>query len=89
VVNPPEAGKYGHWISHSHPRGDADAWQAEASAQQGSWWPDWQKWAAKFTGTRVKARQPGVKKSFPVLEAAPGSYANVRFDSPNLKVGQD
>ena len=89
VVNPPEAGKYGHWTSHSHPRGDADAWQAEASAQQGSWWPDWQKWAAKFTGTRVKARQPGVKKSFPVLEAAPGSYANVRFDSPNLKVAQD
>ena len=83
VVNPPKAGKYGHWTSRSRPRGDADAWQAKASAKQGSWWPDWQKWAAKFTGTRVKARQPGAKKAFPALEAAPGSYASVRLDSPD------
>jgi polyhydroxyalkanoate synthase len=82
VVNPPAAGKYCFWTNAKQPS-DPDEWFEGATQHDGSWWPDWQKWAAKFTGTRVKARQPGAKKAFPALEAAPGSYASVRLDSPD------
>ncbi len=85
VVNPPEANKYGYRTSGSRPSGDAEAWLANATQQQGSWWPDWQQWVSKFKGTRVKARKPGAKKAFPVLEDAPGSYAGKRLDDEDPK----
>jgi len=40
---------------------------------------------SKFKGTRVKARKPGAKKAFPVLEDAPGSYAGKRLDDEDPK----
>lgn len=80
VVNPPSANKYGHWISRERPKGDADEWLQKASKKDGSWWPDWQNWVSKFSGTTVKARKPGVKKAYPVIEAAPGRYASKRLD---------
>jgi polyhydroxyalkanoate synthase len=83
VVNPPAAKKYGYRTSRSRPRGDAEAWLESASHKEGSWWPNWQKWVSKFAGTKVKARKPGAKKAFPVLEDAPGSYASKRLDEEN------
>ena len=85
VVNPPEAKKYGYRTSRSRPRGDAEAWLQSATQKEGSWWPNWQQWVSKFNGTKVKARKPGAKKAFPVLEDAPGSYAGKRLDEENLK----
>ena len=85
VVNPPAANKYGYRTSRSRPKGDAEAWLKRAPLKEGSWWPDWQQWVSKFKGTRVKARKPGVKKAFPVLEDAPGSYAGKRLDEENGK----
>ena len=83
VVNPPDAKKYGYRTSRSRPRGDAEAWVESASHKEGSWWPNWQQWVSKFTGTKVKARKPGAKKAFPVLEDAPGAYASKRLDEEN------
>ena len=80
VVNPPESNKYGYRTNRRRPKGDADAWFESATRKEGSWWPDWQQWVSKYSGTKVKPRKPGAKKGFPVLEEAPGSFAAKRLD---------
>jgi len=77
VVNPPEGGKYGHWINQDLPP-DPESWFRGATEMAGSWWPDWQRWVTSFSKTRVPARQPGDGKLAP-LEDAPGSYVKVRL----------
>ena len=75
VVNPPEAGKYSHWVNTDLPP-DPEAWLAGATELAGSWWTDWQRWAAGLSRARVKARTPG-EGELPVLEPAPGSYVRI------------
>ena len=58
VVNPPEGGKYSHWINPTLAP-DPDAWLAGATEMAGSWWPDWQRWITALDDTRVPARLPG------------------------------
>jgi len=77
VVNPPEGGKYSHWINQAQPD-DADAWLAGATEMAGSWWPDWQRWVVGHGKAQVAARQPGDGK-LAVIEDAPGSYVQVRL----------
>jgi polyhydroxyalkanoate synthase len=77
VVNPPEGGKYGHWINKDLPP-DADAWLAGATEMAGSWWPDWQRWILSYGKAQVTARVPGDGK-LAVIEDAPGSYVQVRL----------
>ena len=77
VVNPPDAKKYSHWTNSKLPA-DPDAWLRSAAEREGSWWPEWAKWAAKFSGEQVPARQPGDGKLKPI-EDAPGSYVKVRL----------
>ena len=72
VINPPARNKYGYWVNEDLPA-DADEWLASASASEGSWWPDWQRWVRRYAGGRVDARLPG-DGALPVLEDAPGSY---------------
>jgi polyhydroxyalkanoate synthase len=75
VVNPPEGGKYSHWINPNLPE-DPEEWFNGASEIPGSWWPDWQVWVTALDKRQVKARQPGDGK-LAVLEDAPGSYVKV------------
>jgi polyhydroxyalkanoate synthase len=75
VVNPPEGGKYSHWINNELPE-DPEAWFAGATEIAGSWWPDWQRWVTGLDNTRVKPRKPGSGKLKPI-EDAPGSYVKV------------
>ncbi len=77
VVNPPDGGKYGHWISTELPP-DPDSWFEGATEMAGSWWPDWQRWILASDKTQVAARQPGDGRLQP-LEDAPGSYVKVRL----------
>jgi len=77
VVNPPDGGKYGHWISQDVPP-EPDAWLQGATEMAGSWWPDWQRWVVSFGKAMVPARQPGDGKLKP-LEDAPGSYVRVKL----------
>ena len=77
VVNPPEGGKYNHWINEALPP-DPEAWLAGATELAGSWWPDWQRWILAHNKAQVPARTPGDGK-LTVLEDAPGSYVKVRL----------
>ena len=77
VVNPPAANKYGYWTNTRNPK-DADAWLKGAKRHDGSWWRDWQRWAARHAGPQATpARWPGGGK-LKVIEDAPGSYVKVR-----------
>ena len=75
VVNPPEGGKYSHWLNSELPE-DPEAWFQGATEIAGSWWPDWQRWITALDKRMVKAREPGDGK-LAVLEDAPGSYVKV------------
>jgi polyhydroxyalkanoate synthase len=71
VVNPPDAGKYSHWVNTTLPP-SPEAWFAGATELAGSWWPDWQRWVTGQEAAQVPARQP--KNA---IEDAPGSYVQV------------
>lgn len=77
IVNPPEAGKYNHFINDKLDH-DPDAWFAGTTEIAGSWWPDWQRWVTSFDKSKVPARIPG-KGKLKAIEPAPGSYVNVRI----------
>ena len=46
VVNPPEGGKYSHWVNQALPP-DPEAWFQGATEIAGSWWPDWHRWVTR------------------------------------------
>ncbi|HYC03210.1 MAG TPA: class I poly(R)-hydroxyalkanoic acid synthase [Azospirillaceae bacterium] len=75
VVNPPAAEKYSHFLNPKLPK-DPEEWLAGAKQIPGSWWPEYQKWLAKYAGGKVPARVPGEGK-LKAIEAAPGSYVKV------------
>ncbi len=77
VVNPPDSGKYNHWVNDTLPA-EPDAWLADATEMAGSWWPDWHRWILAHDKKQVAARTPGGGK-LPALEDAPGGYVQVRL----------
>ncbi len=77
VVNPPEGGKYSHWINTELPP-DPEAWFKGATEIAGSWWPDWHRWVTALDKEQVPARVPGEGK-LAVIEDAPGAYVQVRL----------
>ena len=76
VVNPPAANKYCYWVNAKKPK-NPEVWLAGSTEMAGSWWTDWQKWVEKYAGKTIAARQPGAGK-LKVIEAAPGSYVQVK-----------
>ncbi len=76
VVNPPEGGKYNHFVNDEL-GGAPDEWFRNATEISGSWWPDWHRWVTGFGDAKVPARVPGEGRLKPI-EAAPGSYVTVR-----------
>ncbi len=77
VVNPPDSGKYGHWINTDLPP-DPKSWFEGATEMAGSWWPDWQRWVAALDDHQVPARHPGDAR-LNTVEDAPGRYVAVRL----------
>jgi len=77
VINPPAAGKYDYRTVAKLPA-DAEAWAEKAKVNEGSWWPEWQKWVKPGGGKAVAARKPGDGK-LDIIEDAPGSYAKHRL----------
>jgi polyhydroxyalkanoate synthase len=75
VVNPPDSGKYSHWINTDLPP-EPDDWFKGATELAGSWWPDWQRWVSAIDKTQVPARVPGAG-GLPALGDAPGTYVKV------------
>ena len=76
VINPPAAKKYQYWTNDKLPDAVED-WLQGASEHPGSWWPDWDEWLSKLSGTKVPARSPGDGK-LKALGAAPGSYVRIK-----------
>ena len=72
VVNPPEGGKYNHWVNNALPP-DAQAWLEGATEMAGSWWPDWNRWVTAKAPAKVAARTPT-----DAGEDAPGGYVRVQ-----------
>jgi polyhydroxyalkanoate synthase len=54
---------------HDEPYVDPDAWVAQASRHEGSWWPEWQLWLARHSGAPLAP--PATDKA---LGDAPGEY---------------
>ncbi len=77
VVNPPDGGKYSHWINQDLPA-DPEDWFKGATEIAGSWWPDWHRWVSSQAKEQVPARVPGDGK-LKVIDDAPGSYVKVRL----------
>jgi polyhydroxyalkanoate synthase len=75
VVNPPAKKKYQYWSGGK--TGSLAEWQATAKETAGSWWPDWTKWLAAYSGPKIPARDPAAGP-LRVIEAAPGSYVKSR-----------
>ncbi|MCC7428462.1 MAG: class I poly(R)-hydroxyalkanoic acid synthase, partial [Alphaproteobacteria bacterium] len=78
VVNPPESGKYSHWVNADLPA-DPAAWLKGSTELAGSWWPDWHRWVSGLAKARVAPRAPG-DGALPALEDAPGSYVKSRAE---------
>ncbi|HEV7267052.1 MAG TPA: class I poly(R)-hydroxyalkanoic acid synthase [Falsiroseomonas sp.] len=76
VVNPPESGKYSHWVNEDLPP-EPEAWFKGATELAGSWWPDWHRWVSAQDKAQVPARVPG-EGGLPGLGDAPGEYVKVQ-----------
>jgi polyhydroxyalkanoate synthase len=76
VVNPPESGKYNHWVNDALPLSPQD-WLDGATELAGSWWSDWNRWVTAKAPAQVAARIPGAGK-LEALEDAPGKYVRVK-----------
>ena len=76
VVNPPATGKYGYWTNTKKVT-SADAWFESAKHNDGSWWPDWERWVRKYAGDKIPAPNPG-DGELDIIEDAPGSYVKVK-----------
>lgn len=72
IINPPAAGKYSYRVADELPESPED-WAAEAAVIEGSWWPEWDRWAKLQDSDEVAARTPG-DRGMPIIEDAPGSY---------------
>eukprot|EP01037_Dinobryon_pediforme_P010800 gene10800-10878_t len=77
VVNPPEGGKYSHWMNADLPD-TAEEWFQGATEIAGSWWPDWQRWVVAQGGPQGRAQIPA-RTPTEGIEAAPGSYVRVQI----------
>ena len=75
VINPPAAKKYQHWLNKDLPE-EVDQWLDGAKEHKGSWWPDWEKWLRRKSGTKIPALDPKIGPLTPI-EDAPGSYVKL------------
>jgi polyhydroxyalkanoate synthase len=73
LINPPGNPK-AHYFAGPEPDGDADAWQKDATRQQGTWWEHWADWASARSGEERKAPAKLGNRRHPPIEPAPGQY---------------
>jgi polyhydroxyalkanoate synthase len=80
IINPPAEKKRSYWTNESKttPRraedtADPEAWFANATEHQGSWWVDWIPWLEERSGEQITPPPMG-SDEFPPLADAPGTY---------------
>ncbi|MCX7338762.1 MAG: alpha/beta fold hydrolase [Alphaproteobacteria bacterium] len=72
VINPPNSGKYCHWVNPTCKTNNPEIWMETAAEYPGSWWMAWEEWLTPYLGGQKDAICVDPKKS---IEAAPGRYA--------------
>lgn len=85
VINPPSSNKYHYYINSEQPE-KAEDWLDGAFKQDGSWWPDWQRWLLEYSGPVVDAR---VIDEACVVEDAPGRYVKCRLDEMKTTAAEE
>lgn len=62
----------------SDPHITPEEWRSEVKEQDGSWWPEWQKWLKEHSGNKTSPPSMGApRKGYKSLEDAPGRYVHV------------
>lgn len=79
VVNPPAKNKYGHWLNPKW-ADTPNNWLEGAKAQNGSWWPHWNKWLDKHSADKKNAPKSLGSKKYKPLCPAPGTYVLEQAD---------
>ena len=75
TINPPSKNKRNYWAGADDTLpANSDAWFNSAVEHPGSWWPDWSRWLARYSGPLKPApKQYGNAKYKPTVPA-PGTY---------------
>ena len=68
VINHPSKNKYG-FFTNPYLFENASEWFEFSTKHEGSWWTAWHNWVTRFSEEKVSPL-----KTYPFLEAAPGSY---------------
>jgi polyhydroxyalkanoate synthase len=80
TINSPVKNRRGYWsidAADGPPVGAAlgsQAWLETAQEHKGSWWPDWDRWLARFAGGERPAPAELGGPGCPPIEPAPGRY---------------
>jgi polyhydroxyalkanoate synthase len=54
---------------------DPETWQAETPVREGSWWPAWQSWLARYSTMKISPPPMGApERGYAIRRDAPGSY---------------
>lgn len=79
VVNPPVRKRRHYWTADQAAQAlSASQWLEQAQRHDGSWWPDWMAWLQSRSGVQQTSVTQLGNHQFTELEAAPGSYVQVR-----------
>jgi polyhydroxyalkanoate synthase len=73
MVNPPGNPRATYLVNPDSPADPRD-WQAGATTEQGSWWPDFAAWLAPRCGPSRPAPRKLGGRGLPPLVEAPGTY---------------
>ncbi|MDQ9170623.1 class I poly(R)-hydroxyalkanoic acid synthase [Oxalobacteraceae bacterium R-40] len=77
VINPPAKRKRSYWINTTKPA-NAQSWFEQATEHEGSWWPDWMAFLAKYAGAQIKAPSKYGNAKYKTIEPAPGRYVKAK-----------
>jgi polyhydroxyalkanoate synthase len=79
-INPASKNKRSYWTGTAIGAA-ADTWLEKAKEHPGSWWNDWVSWISGYKGKDiVPPKKLGKAKSYPKIEAAPGSYVKEKAE---------
>ena len=73
LVNPPNNPKARYWTGDGTGP-DPEAWLADATTNQGSWWQAWAEWISQRAGNKRSASGRLGSDRHPVLDLAPGRF---------------
>jgi len=77
IINPPANNKYGYWKAaennlQANHNISPEEWMKNATAQEGSWWGEWERWIKPYMGKKTISSK---NLNYQSLEKTPGKYA--------------